>query len=304
MSYLPPEYAVVGTPLAVQYFGERYPVTVAVAGSTPLFDPTNERTRSWGAAVNVLVCVKRVPATGGRMTLTPDSRDIDTKFLGFVVSPHEECAVEEAVRIIETHGGDIGRDDARARRPTDQLRDAMAVGIDRAVLLETDGSDWDPVATAAALVDAIRALEAAAGPFDLILFGNESADSGGFQVGIRVATALDRPIVTGAKGLEIGSGSVTARREAPGGWEMFEVPVPAVVAVREGINLPRYPSVPGRMRAKKKEIERVTPSKVPGGPELIRFVLPQEAEGHAEILGTGPDAAPRVVAMLREIGVL
>jgi electron transfer flavoprotein beta subunit len=254
--------------------------------------------------VNVLVCVKRVPATGGRMTLTADSRDIDTKFLGFVVSPHEECAVEEAVRIIETHGGasvvmTLGPDAA-----TDQLRDAMAVGIDRAVLLETDGSDWDPVATAAALVDAIRALEASGGPFDLILFGNESADSGGFQVGIRVATALDRPIVTGAKGLEIGSGTATARREAPGGWEMFEVPMPAVVAVREGINLPRYPSVPGRMRAKKKEIERVTPSRVPGGPELIRFVLPQEAEGHAEILGTGPDAAPRVVAMLREIGVL
>ena len=85
---------------------------------------------------------------------------------------------------------------------------------------------------------------------------------------------------------------------------MFEVPLPAVVAVREGINLPRYPSVPGRMRAKKKEIERVTPSKVPGGPELIRFVLPAGDGGHAEILGTGPEAARRVVAMFRQIGVL
>jgi electron transfer flavoprotein beta subunit len=254
--------------------------------------------------VNILVCVKRVPATGGRMSLTPDEREIDTRFLGFVVSPHEECAVEAAVRFIEADGGSsvvmtLGPDAA-----TDQLRDALAVGVDRAVLLETDGSDWDPIATSAALTDAIRALEAADGPFDLILFGDESADAGGFQVGIRVATALDRPIVTGAKGLEVAEGNATVRREAPGGWEIYEVPLPAVVAVREGINLPRYPSVPGRLRARKKEIERVVPTRVPGGPELIRLVLPAEIEGHAEILGDGPDAAPRVVAMLREIGVL
>jgi electron transfer flavoprotein beta subunit len=253
--------------------------------------------------VNILICVKRVPATGGRMSLTADEREIDTRFLGFVVSPHEECAVEAAVQLIEADGGSsvvmtLGPDAA-----TDQLRDALAVGVDRAVLLETDGSDWDPIATAAALADAIRTLEAD-GPFDLILFGNESADAGGFQVGIRVAAALDRPIVTGAKGLEVADGTATVRREAPGGWEIYEVPLPAVVAVREGINLPRYPSVPGRLRARKKEIERVVPTRVPGGPELIRLVLPPEVEGHAEILGDGPDAAPRVVAMLREIGVL
>jgi electron transfer flavoprotein beta subunit len=254
--------------------------------------------------MNILVSVKRVPATGGRMTLTADERDIDTRFLGFVVSPHEECAVEEAVRLIEANGGSstvmtLGPDAA-----TDQLRDAMAVGIDRAVLLETDGSDWDPLATAAALTEAIRGLEAADGQFDLILFGNDSADSGGFQVGIRVATALDRPIVTGAKALAVADGVATVRREAPGGWEIYEVPLPAVVAVREGLNLPRYPSVPGRLRARKKEIERIVPARVAGGPELIKLVLPAETEGHAEILGTGPDAAPLVVAMLREIGIL
>ena len=139
---------------------------------------------------------------------------------------------------------------------------------------------------------------------DLIMFGNDSADSGGFQVGIRVATALDRAIVTGAKALEVTGGTATVRREAPGGWEVFEAPLPAVVAVREGINLPRYPSVPGRLRAKKREIERFVPARVPGGPELIRLIVPSESEGSAEILGTGPDAAPRVVAMLREIGAL
>jgi electron transfer flavoprotein beta subunit len=254
--------------------------------------------------VNILVCVKRVPATGGRMALTADERDIDTRFLGFVVSPHEECAVEEAVRLVEANGGTTTVMTLGPEAATDQLRDAMAIGIERAILLETDGSDWDPIATATALTEAIRAAEAAGEPFDLILFGNESADSGGFQVGIRVAHALDRPCVTGVKALEVGDGAVAARREAPGGWDVFDVPLPAVVAVREGINLPRYPSVPGRLRAKKKEIERVTPVRASGGPEMIRLVLPAEQVQTAEILGRGPDAAPRVVEVIRQLGLL
>jgi electron transfer flavoprotein beta subunit len=254
--------------------------------------------------VNILACVKRVPATGGRINLTADARDIDTRYLGFVVSPHEECAVEEAVRIAEAQGGTTTVMTLGPAEAADQLRDAMAIGVDRAVHLETDGSDWDPVATAAALTAAIRDLEATSGPFDLILFGNESADSGGFQVGIRVATALERPIVTGAKGIDVADGNASVRREAPGGWEVFDVSLPAVVAVREGLNLPRYPSVPGRLRAKKKEIERVVPTRVAGGPELIRLVVPIEQERTAEILGTGPEAAPRVVEVLRQMGVL
>ena len=254
--------------------------------------------------MRILALVKRVPATGGRINLNPDGRSIDTSYLGFVVSPHEECAVEEAVRLAEAHGGEtvvmtLGPADA-----ADQLRDALAIGVERAVHLETDGADWDPVATAAALVDAVRALEADGGPFDLILAGNESADSGGFQVAIRLAVALDRPFVGGAKALEVADGSVTARRQAPGGWEVYTLPLPAVVAVREGINLPRYPSVPGRLRAKRKEIERVVPERRAGGPELIRLELPVEQAQDVEILGRGPDAAARVVEVLREIGIL
>ena len=254
--------------------------------------------------MRVLVCVKRVPATGGQISLTPDARDIDTRFLGFTVSPHEECAVEEAVRIVEAHGGSSAVLTLGPASAADQLRDAMAIGVDRAIHLETDGSDWDPGATASAIVDAIRGLEAADGPFDVILFGNESADSGGFQVGIRVAVALDRPSVSGAKGLVIDGASATVRRQAAAGWEEFDVDLPAVVAVREGINLPRYPSVPGRLRAKKKEIERQVPEHRPLGPELIRLAVPVEQTATVEILGTGPEAAPRVVEIMRELGVL
>ncbi len=255
--------------------------------------------------MRVLVCVKRVPATGGRILLTADGSDIDVRHLGFTVSPHEECAVEEAVRIIEAGGGASTVLTLGPAAAEEQLRDAMAIGIDQAVLLETDGRDWDPVAAASAIVESIRAHEATDGPYDLILFGNESADSGGFQVGIRVARALDRPCVTGVKSLLPGDGRFIARREAAaGGWESFELPLPAVVSVKEGINLPRYPSIPGRLRAKKKEIDRSTPAWQPGGLEKIVLRLPREELTAAEVIGRGPDAGPAVVDLLVRIGVV
>jgi electron transfer flavoprotein beta subunit len=255
--------------------------------------------------VNILVCVKRVPATGGRIVLTPDGMDIDVRYLGFTVSPHEECAVEEAVRIVEAHGGTTTVLTLGPAAAEEQLRDAMAIGIDRAILLETDGRDWDPVATAGTIVEAIRRQEAANGPFDLLLFGNESADSGGFQVGIRTAAALGRPCVTGVKSLQPGSDAIVARREAAGGgWESFELPLPAVVTVKAGITLPRYPSVPGRVRARKQELERSTPAWTSGGLEKIILRLPKEETTSAEIIGRGPDAAPAVVDLLKRIGVL
>lgn len=254
--------------------------------------------------MRILALVKRVPATGGRINLAPDGRSIDTAYLGFVVSPHEECAVEEAVRLVEANGGEVVVMTLGPVEAADQLRDALAIGAARAVHLETDGADWDPVATAAALVDAVRGLEGEGGPFDLILAGNESADSGGFQVAIRVAVALGRPVVNGAKALTVDDGVATVRRAVSGGWEVYQVPLPAIVGVREGINLPRYPSVPGRLRAKRMEIERNAPTRVAGGPELIRLALPVEQQGEVEIIGSGPEAAPRVVEILREIGAL
>jgi electron transfer flavoprotein beta subunit len=203
--------------------------------------------------VNILVCVKRVPATGGRIVLTADGQEIDTKFLGFTVSPHEECGAEEAVRIVEAHGGSSTVLTLGPAEAEEQLRDAMAIGVDTAIHLVTDGREWGPVSTAAAIADAVRTREAANGPFDLILFGNESADSGGFQVGIRVAHTLGRPVVTGAKELRIENGRAIVGKGVSSGLEVYAVPLPAVVTVKEGINLPRYPSVPGRLRARNKE---------------------------------------------------
>ena len=255
--------------------------------------------------MNILVCVKRVPATGGKIVLTADSQEIDSRFLGFTISPHEECGVEEAVRIVEAQTGTSTVLTLGPEVASEQLRDAMAIGIDNAVLLQTDGSDWDAYATAGAITDAIRELEAEGGAFDLILFGNEAADTGDFQVGIRVATALGRPVVSGIKGITAGGGQVEARREAAGGgWEVFDLPMPAVLGVKEGLNLPRYPSVPGRLRARKKEIRTITPSRRPGGPTKERLRLPEGTESQVEVIGQGAAAAPAVVELLQKLGVL
>ena len=276
--------------------------------------------------MNILVCVKRVPQTGGRIVLTADGQAIDTRFLGHTISPHEECGVEEAVRIVEKEGGATAVLTLGPPEAEEQLRDAMAIGIDRAILLETDGTEWDPVSTAGVIAETIEGQETANGQFDLILFGNEAADTGDFQVGVRVATALGRPIINGIKEIWFSDSrrEVLARREAPGGgWETYDLPLPAVLGVKEGLNLPRYPSVPGRLRAKKKEIERVplgaSPSGALGlgagedaagadsaipGPTKRRLRLPAEERTQAEVIGTGPEAAPAVVDLLQRIGVL
>ena len=250
--------------------------------------------------MNVLVCIKRVPETGARIVLTPDAQEIDTSYLGFTISPHEECAVEEAVRIVERHGGSSTVLTLGPRAAEEQLRNALGMGVASAILLETDGSEWTAEATAAAIAEAACAQPE---PFDLLLFGNEAADTGDYQVGVRVADALGLPCVTGIKGLEIRDGVSVARREAFGGWEIFEVPLPAVITVKEGINLPRYVSLQGRLRAKKAAIEAVRPTPRPSALEKVRLLAPPEDGRRVEILG-GADAAPRVVELLRELGLV
>ena len=254
--------------------------------------------------MRVAVCVKRVPITGGRIVLTEDAHAINTQHLGFTISPHEECGVEEAVRLIEANGGEAVVLTLGHAEAVEQLRDAMALGADRAIHLQTDGSEWDAEATASALLEAIRADEAAHGPFDIIFFGNESADSGGFQVGIRVAHALGRPCVTGLKKVTVEGAKVRCEQEVEGGRDVYVVPLPAVLTVKEGLNLPRYPSVPGRMRAKSKPVAVSTPSRPASRLEMVKLALPAGAGRRAESLGSGAAAAPAIVDVLAKAGVL
>lgn len=254
--------------------------------------------------MRVLICVKRVPAPGARIQVTADGQTVDTHLLGFTVSPHEECAVEEGVRIVEAHGGSTTVLTLGPSEAEEQLRTAFAVGADDGVLLASDVADWDPQATAQAIVEAVRQLEADTGGFDLILFGNEAADTGGYQVGIRVARALGRPIVSGIKGIDVGEGSITARRETPHGSEVYELPLPAMAAVKEGINLPRYPTMKGRLASKKADLTAMEVDAPTGGQTLLRLHRPTETVSETRILGTDATAASAVVDILEEIGLL
>jgi electron transfer flavoprotein beta subunit len=248
--------------------------------------------------VRILVCVKRVPITGGRMVLTEDAQALETKHLGFTISPHEECAVEEAVRIVEAGGGEVVVLTLGPAEAEEQLRDCLAIGADRGILLKTS-DEWDPQATAAAIVDAVRGEE----PFDLILFGNESADAGNYQVGIRVAYALGVPVVTGLKKIEVQGDRVRCERDVGGARDVYEVPLPAVLTALEGLNLPRYPSVPGRLRAKSKPVAVSEPARPDSKLEKLRLVVPEGHGKQAEMLGTGAEAAPRVVEVMLQLGV-
>jgi len=250
------------------------------------------------------VCVKRVPMVGGKIVLTPGAQEVDTRMSGFTISPHEECAVEEAVQITERLGGTVSVITLGPPAAADQLRDALALGAKRAVLLETDGAEWGPIATAAAIVAEARRRAGAGQGYDLLLCGNEAADTGDYQVGIRVACALGWPCVTGIKSLEVTETAARARREYRGGEESFEFGLPAVVCVKEGINLPRYPSLPGRLRAKRAVIEQHAPARQAEGLTKRALHVPETERKQATVLGTGAAAVPALIEVLEEWGVL
>jgi len=251
LCYLPTELAVEGTGLSVEYMSEQFPVTVAVAGSTPLFDPANERVRRSCGRPRLR---EARPDGRGRISLLPDAQQIDTRQLGFTISPHEECAVEEASGSWSATGN---RDRARSRatRGREQLRNAVAVGAGAAVLLVTDkpaGDRWRRRR---------RSWRQSAGRRrrhrDLLrpaALRQRAADSGDYQVGVRVSHLLGLPCATGIKSLEVEAEgdrfAATGGAVVPGREGTFRFSLPAVVTVRRN-QLPRYPSLPGRMRAKK-----------------------------------------------------
>jgi electron transfer flavoprotein beta subunit len=253
---------------------------------------------------DVLVCVKRVPDSSSEVVLTHDAQAVDGRFAGFTMSPHEECAVELAVQVAGASEGratvlTLGDADA-----VEQLRSALAVGVHAATLVNADASTFGPADIAREIATVVRDHEAAGRPHDLVLLGNDAADSGDFQVGVRLGYELGRPVVNGARVVSVDDGTVVARVEGPDGTETYRVPLPAVVTIREGGVEPRYPSVPGRMKAKKVEIEERGPSAEPAGPKRVKLLLPPPVPSNVQVLGTGAAAAPAVVDLFEELGVL
>lgn len=249
---------------------------------------------------DVLVCIKRVPETSSHVLLSEDNMSIDARHVGYTVSPHEECAVEIAIQIAQASGGTatvltLGPDDA-----SQQLRDAIAVGCARGVHIEADSEAFGPADVAAAIAAFVDSEEA---PPELVLVGNDAADTGDFQVGVRLAYALGRPVLTGISTVTVDGSTITARGTGPDGGEVFEFPTPAVIAISEGGVTPRYPSIVGRMKAKKASIEAIETAIEPST-QRVRLKTPPEQPSSVQVLGTGADAAGAVVDMLFAIGVV
>ena len=247
---------------------------------------------------NVLVCIKRVPDAAGEVLLTADEQALDARFVGFTVSAHENCAVELAVRIGDATVLSLGPADT-----VEQLRGALGVGAKAAVLIEADPVGYGPADIAREIAAVVKAHEAEGKTYDLILLGNDAADTGDFQVGIRLAYELGRPVVNGVRTVEVAGDVATARGDGIDGVETYEVPLPAVITVLEGGVEPRYPTITGRMKAKKTPIETVEPRNQPSGPERVRLTLPPAQPSTVDVLGEGPDAAAAVVDLLQRLGV-
>jgi len=247
---------------------------------------------------NVLVCIKRVPDAAGEVLLTADEQALDARFVGFTVSAHENCAVELAVRIGDATVLSLGPADT-----VEQLRGALGVGAKAAVLIEADPVGFGPADIAREIAAVVKAHEAEGKTYDLILLGNDAADTGDFQVGIRLAYELGRPVVNGVRTVEVAGDVATARGDGIDGVETYEVPLPAVVTVLEGGVEPRYPTITGRMKAKKTPIETHQPRHEPRGPARERLTLPPAQPSTVDVLGEGPDAAAAVVDLLQRLGV-
>jgi len=254
--------------------------------------------------MEILVCIKRVPGASGRITLTDDAQAVDARYVGYTLSPHEECAVELAVQTVEANGGSATVLSIGVEETLEQMREALSVGLSAGVLVEADPSTWAPGDVAAAIAEAVRTQGQAGKTYDLLLFGNEAADTGDAQVGIGVAVRLGLPCVTGVTSFEIVDQRAVARRDGRDGAEIFETPLPSVLTIREGAIIPRYPSLPGRIKAKRAPVERFTPSITPVGNGRLRLTVPPEAPSTVDVLGTGAEAAPAAVDLIERLGLV
>jgi len=253
---------------------------------------------------NVLVCLKRVPDSSGEVLLTPDGQGVDGRYVGFTISNHELCAVELAVQVAAATGGQASVLTLGPAESADQLRSALALGCTAATHVVADPTGYGPADVAAEIAAVVREHDAAGRPHDLVLLGNDAADSGDFQVGIRLAYALGRPVAAGVSHVEVGEGVARARGEGPFGQDSYELPLPAVLTVLEGGVEPRYPTVSGRMKAKKVAIENRTPTVADrSGPSRVRLSLPPPVPSQVQILGDGPAAADAVRKVLVDLGV-
>jgi electron transfer flavoprotein beta subunit len=244
--------------------------------------------------VNITVCIKRTPDTETRVRVADDGRSIDPSGVKFIVSPYDEFALEAGLRTREAAGnGEVTVVTLGSAAAAEQLRSALAMGGDRAVLLQGEAT-MDGLATARGL-----AAELASHDASLVLFGVKAADDDQQQVGPMTAILLGWPCVTAVSSFEVGDGVVVCHREVEGGTEVVEARLPAVLTITKGAFEPRYASLKGIMAAKRKPLEEKEAAT--GEARLVVSELRPPPERPAgRIVGEGPDAASELVRLLRE----
>jgi len=244
--------------------------------------------------MNIVVCVKRVPDTETKIKIGPEGTKIDPTGVEFIISPFDEFAVEEAIRIKEKLGkGEItilslGPSDAQTI-----MRKAYAMGADKGIHLNDPSECSDALAEAHALATALKEI-----PFDLVLFGKQAIDYDNGAVGVQVAKLLNIPIVTRIIKLDIADGKAVVERESDVGKEILEVKLPAAFTAEKGLNEPRYPKLMDIMKAKKKPLEE-KPAQL-GAPKIsiVKMDYPP-ARPPGKIVGEGEEAVPALVNLLK-----
>jgi electron transfer flavoprotein beta subunit len=244
--------------------------------------------------VRIFVCIKRVPDTEARIRIAPDGTGIDSAGVKYVISPYDEFALELALRTKEAAGaGEVVVLSVADAAAGEQLRSALAVGADRAVLLRGQPT-LDGLATARALAAELRD----AAP-DLVLLGVKAVDDDQQQVGPMLAELLGLPCVTNVAKFEPEDGVVVCHREIEGGVEVVEAPLPAVLTITKGDAVPRYASLKGIMAAKKKPLEEKEAQLGESRIQLKALRAPPERPA-GRIVGQGVDAVPELVRLLRD----
>lgn len=243
--------------------------------------------------MKLAVCINHVPDTETKVKIGPDGKSIDKTGVNFVLNPYDEFAIEECLRLKEKNGGEVVAVSLGSDAHKDTLRKALAMGVDKAVLLK-DEAPRDSFSVARALADHLKDYAP-----DVIFFGKQSVDSDDAAVGTMVAEMLGMPSVSVVVKLEVSSGKATAEREIEGGRERVETTLPAVFTAQKGLNDPRYPSLKGIMASKNKPILEQQPSAAAPKVEVLSMQKPP-AKSAGKIVGTDASAVPELVRLLHE----
>lgn len=201
--------------------------------------------------MEIIVLLKQVPATDSIVRIADDGVSIKTEEIKWIINPYDEFAVEEALRIKEAQGGSVTIVSVGADRTLEAIRTALAMGADKAILVNDPATEGcDALGTARILAAVLKDTA-----FDLIIAGHRAVDDDNFHVGPAVAEFLDIPHIPFVIRVEITEGKVKCQRTVEGGSVVLETPLPALFTTQRGLNEPRLPSLPGIMQAKKKPLD-------------------------------------------------